>query len=596
MTTLIDPAAPRAYRPIADYGVIGDTCSAALVARDGAIDWYCAPRFDAPPLFARLLDAGQGGAFTLSSAAPFTVERRYLSGSNVLETIQRTSDGVLRLTDFMDLSIGPPGGIIRRVEALAGEIEVEIGIDPRAGWRSGQPRFVREPWGVMIAGGHREMALTSSAAIPWQERPGLHARLLVKPGAPLWLRLAPTTGAEEPLTSADAEEHLEETLGHWRRWIARCCYEGPYREAVERSALALKLLTYAPSGAIVAAPTTSLPETLGGVRNWDYRYVWLRDAAFVLNALQDVGYHDEAMAFWRYIEALGFEEELLNFYTVEGERPPQEVLIEDLDGYMNSRPVRVGNDAADQLQLDLYGELMEATYTCQVRMGEPHPRLQPVLRRLIAQATQQWREPDTGIWELRGEPRHLLHSKVMCWVTLDRAICLAERGWLAGDVEQWRAQRSEIHASVLAQGYHEARGAFTQAYGSDALDATALLLPGLGFIAAHDPRMRATLAAIQQELGRDGLVYRYLADDGLPGREGAFVACSFWLVDALRLDGQLEAAHEVFERILGFSNDLGLLSEQVDPSSGALLGNFPQGLSHLALIRAGAQLGGYSAP
>jgi GH15 family glucan-1,4-alpha-glucosidase len=422
-------------------------------------------------------------------------------------------------------------------------------------------------------------AVTSRLTLHESERVVLSMSCASDPSAPTAERNAP-------------QEALSETIAFWKQWASRCTYRGPYRDLVVRSALTLKLLTYEATGALIAAPTTSLPEAIGGVRNWDYRYTWLRDASLVLDALMRLGYHGEAMGFWRWLESLciGCCHDLRIMYTVSGDAPPAEEELDALAGYRGSRPVRTGNAAASQRQLDVYGHVLDAAHECMTCMGASHSDLTRLLGYLADSAAASWTEPDQGIWEVRDAPRHFLHSKLSCWIALDRAVRLAERGWLVGEVDTWARVRSEIRNAILTYGYDAQRCTFTQALDSDALDASALLVSRSGLLPPDDPRVLSTIDALRTRLTSNGLVYRYLNDDGLPGSEATFTICSFWMVDALAACGRTDEARGLFEKVVSYANDVGLLAEEIDPVSGALLGNFPQGFSHLGLIHSALSL------
>lgn len=595
--------ADRAYRPIADYGVIGDMGAAALVAADGAIDWCCLPAFDSPALFDRLLDADQGGFFAVSPSAPFESERTYLDRTNILQTRFTTDHGELRVTDFMPVDANLDEGgepavrdatrcIIRRIEGVAGEVPVEVTVRPTVGWGRERPEFSREDWGIRIEHGDRSVALVGDLDFEPYAPETWTARPVVREDETVWVSIQylPEQRDEPVVTDvASGARALEATAAYWRRWLEGLDYEGAYPDLVRRSALALKLLVYAPSGGVVAAPTTSLPEQLGGVRNWDYRFVWLRDAGMVLRSLQHLGFHSEAMDFWEWLENICLEcgDWGQIVYTIDGDPHLPERQLYHLDGYEESKPVRVGNGAAEQTQLDRFGYILEAAYICKTEMREPHPALDPVLADMADQACRQWRDPDHGVWEIGADRRQYTHSKVGCWVALDRALRLVERDLLDGDTTRWRKNRRELRVVIERFGYNRDLGAFTQTLDGDSLDASALMIPLVGFLPTSDPRVESTVETIREQLSpAAGLLKRYRTDDGLPGDDGAFLMCSFWLVSVLAEAGRLEEARSVFETAISYANDLGLMSEELDPSSGRLLGNFPQGFSHLGLIEA----------
>jgi GH15 family glucan-1,4-alpha-glucosidase len=608
------------YLPIGDYALIGDCHTAALVSREGSVDWFCPGRFDAPAAFCRILDAQRGGYFQVRPSQLHATRRRYRGQTNVLDTLFQLRDGRLRLTDFMPVDrrkqerrgydVGTHRQIVRVVEALDGEVEVEVVFKPTFGYAAAETSLeLVADRGAIAAGDGRWLTL---AAPGWRlEADGqgaARATRRIAAGERRYLVLTDAdsrAAAELALDLADPDRKLEGTLRYWHGWAEECTYRGPYRGQVLRSALVLKLLTYEPTGAIVAAPTTSLPELIGGVRNWDYRYSWLRDASLILFAQMTVGYYDEALDFFRWLRLADERDNTPRpqiLYRVDGDPDCRERELDHLEGYRRSRPVRIGNGAADQLQLDIYGEVLNAAavrFRCGVgiaaragrlrdrRLRPPRPEVWAYLRSLVDQAAAEWRQLDRGIWEVRGGPRQFLYSRLLCWVALDRGIRLARCYGLDAPLGEWTRRRRQIRRAILTHGYNPEVGAFVQSFGSATLDASALVIPRVGFLPPTDPRVLSTVRRVQEQLMRDGLVYRYRAeetDDGLPGGEGAFVICSFWMVDALALAGQVDEAQALFESLIGRANDLGLLSEEVDPATGELLGNFPQGFSHLGLI------------
>jgi GH15 family glucan-1,4-alpha-glucosidase len=589
----------RPYLPLRDYALLGDMHTAALVARDGAVDWYCLPRFDGPAALCRLLDAQRGGFFRVGPTGRFHACRRYMGDTSVLATDFETARGRVRLTDFMPLpgEGGHAGSplLLRRVEGLAGHVELEVELEPGFDFARAPAQVeVGGRWAVARGAGQ---ALGLASPVPLKRGPqgSLVARFRVRAGERRWVAL--TSGGAEPVsapTAEEAEATLLRTLRWWERWGRQGRYPGPYGTLLRRSAITLKLLSYAPSGALVAAPTSSLPEVPGGMRNWDYRYSWLRDSAWIVDVLTGLGFHGEAMAFLGWLERLGLDRHPpAVLYRIDGTPAGDEKDLKHLEGYGGARPVRVGNRAASQVQLDIYGELMAAIWLCSELVEEMRP-LSPGLRRTVRaladEVAGRWNEPDRSLWEERPHPRHYLASKLMCWVALDRALRLAIRDRLPGALDRWQHARDQLRAVVETRGYDERVGAFTHALGEPALDAAALLIPITGFLPGSDARVRSTVARIQGRLAVGPLVRRYVHGDELPGQEGAFPACSFWLVDALALDERLDEAHELFSQVAGYANDVGLLSEQIDPGTGQLLGNFPQGLTHLALVRAGLTL------
>lgn len=594
----------RGYLPIADYAIVGDAHTAALVARDGSIDWCCLPHFDSPAVFCRLLDERQGGWFRIGPSAQHRATREYVENTNVLRTTFDTGGGRMRLTDCMpiergssDRGAGPITSheLLRLVEGISGAVEVEIQFRPTFDFGLAETTLTAVPGGAVARAGDEIITLTAPVPMRLSESGALAGRKQIEAGDRLWIvatyHRAPVTPAS--FAASDPERALERTIDYWRQWAARCSYRGPYGAVVRRSALALKLLTFEPTGAIVAAPTTSLPEEIGGVRNWDYRFTWLRDSALILQALMAVGHHREAMDFWEWLQALRLTEgrPLQIMYGLDGRADLPERTLDHLEGYAGSRPVRLGNAAAAQRQIDVYGPVLDAAYVCVTEMqGRPHPQFGSALGVLADRAASDWPLPDHGIWEVRTEPRQFLYSKLQCWVALDRAVRLAKKGVITGEARVWSEARDAVRRAILDRGFNAQLGAFTQAFDDTHLDAGALVMPLVGFLPADDPRVASTVAAIQQRLVADGMVYRYLAPDGLPGGEGTFMLCTFWLVEALTVMGRLDEAHRIFERTIELANDVGLLAEQVHPATGQLLGNFPQGFSHLALIRSAHRL------
>jgi len=590
------------YPPISDYGFISDCHSAALVSRTGAIDWCCMPRFDSPSVFGRLLDWEEGGFCFISPTEEFTGTRRYLDRTLVLETSFVTASGRARLLDFFAMRPGgrskPHRQLLRLIEGVEGRVELRIAISPRFDYGSIRPWIRYEQDGLFGAiGGAAGLVIWTDAEMG---RAGLHdleGTVVVSPGerVRLSLQFARPELLEGPAPSQPSAEkvdaRLDGTVAWWRAWARQCRAEDPRTEEALRSALVLKGLTHAPTGAIIAAPTTSLPETPGGERNWDYRYSWIRDAAFTLRSLRELGFYKEASGFGRFVErsAAGSVDELQIMYGCGGEHRLTELVL-DLDGYRGARPVRIGNAAYLQSQHDVYGVLLEVAAARYGRDEIVSDDYWSFLTQLIERAAEVWKKPDQSIWEVRSEPLHFVQSKVMCWVAVDRGLNLAERAHLPCDLEAWKAARSEIRAAVETQGYDPERGVFVRAFGSKDLDAALLLLPEYGFVDWRDERMVRTTDAIMAELGGDGLLLRYIAHDGLEGTEGRFLCCSFWLVECLARQGRVDEARALFERAGAGANDLGLFSEELDITTGGMLGNFPQGLSHLAHIQAALAL------
>jgi GH15 family glucan-1,4-alpha-glucosidase len=606
-----DPQRPadvtnEASRPIADYGLLADCNSAALVDRDGSIGWLCLPRYDSPAVFAQLLDP-EGGHWQIKPSGAYRSERRYLPGTLVIETTFVTESGSVRLTDAMafqegqrqhELGFGAPHLVLRLVEGVLGEVELGFELAPRPEYGLVKPLFRATERGGRTFGGPNQVVV--SAGVPTAiEDSTMSATFTVSAGDQVGFALqwAPPEGpAPEPFAPDQVATRIEDTVEAWRSWEAEHdVYDGPHRELVRLSSRVLKGLTYRPTGAIVAAPTTSLPETTGGERNWDYRYSWIRDSSLTIEALYIGACSDEAEEFISFMTSSAggraSERSLQIMYGIAGEHDLTERELPHLRGWRNSAPVRVGNGAWGQTQLDVYGELLNSLYLYRERLGELHPEIQRFVADLANTAAQRWRETDAGMWEMRGEPRHHLSSKVLCWVALDRAVALAPQLGEHADLEHWTAERDQIRDAVLTRGWSEARRAYAQSFDSDELDAAQLLMPILGFLPATDKRMRSTIDAIADELTEDGLVLRYrnaegLNADGLTGEEGTFVICSFWLVSALAKAGEVDRAEQLFDQLAFYANDLGLLAEEIDTANGELLGNFPQAFSHIGLITA----------
>jgi GH15 family glucan-1,4-alpha-glucosidase len=592
-------APPRrdGYAPIEDYGVIGDGRTLALVARDGSIDWLCLPDLDSPSVFGALLDASGGGRFTLAPEAPFRSDRRYLPETNVLETTFTTASGSARVTDALllpDSGLPPGRELVRRVEGIAGEVPFRWSVQPRfgyAGWRTSMGRRL----GVAVASARSDaMAICSWGAGERPEGPdSTGGRFSASEGSQTLVVLSAAHG--EPLilpSRREVEARLAATVDFWRGWAAERRYEGPWREAVVRSALALKLLIHAPSGAIAAAGTASLPEALAGVRNWDYRYCWVRDSTFTLDALLRMGCPAEGRSFfWWLLHASQLTHpELRVLYRLNG-RPSAPERELPLAGYRSSRPVRVGNEAATQLQLDVYGHLL-ATASLYCDAGGELDR--DTATRLAATADlvcRTWRLPDSGIWEVRSEPLHFTESKMMCSIALDRAVGLSERGLIpARHSARWRREAREIRRFIEERCWSQTLRSYTRAAGVEELDASLLLGTLMGYAEGGDTRLADTVQRVTETLARGSFVLRYLGEDGLPGKEGAFLACSFWLVDALARQRRIEDASALMEQLLTLANDLGLYAEEIEPETHAFLGNFPQGLVHLGLVNAATSI------
>ncbi|WP_326583751.1 glycoside hydrolase family 15 protein [Streptomyces sp. NBC_00481] len=583
---------------IEDYALIGDHQTAALVNRHGSIDWLCLPRFDSAACFAALLGGEENGHWRIAPGEGGTCTRRaYRHDSLVLDTEWETDEGAVRVTDLMPQRDRAPD-VVRIVEGLSGRVTMRSTIRLRFDYGSVVP-WMRRSDGhrVAVAGPDAVWLRCEPEVRSWSEDRATYAEFTVEPGEKVAFVLTWHPSHEPRPRLVDPYEALRSSLHDWRAWAARCRYDGPHRDTVVRSLITLKALTYAPTGGIVAAATTSLPEEIGGVRNWDYRHCWLRDSTLTLGALLSCGYQEEAEAWrdWLLRAAAGDPADLQIMYGLAGERRIPEYDLPWLSGYEDSSPVRVGNDAVRQLQLDVYGEVIDSVFVSR-RSGLPDKpdmwRMQCALMEYLRTA---WRKPDEGLWEVRGPRRHFTHSKVMCWVAADRAVRTLEDDptLTGGDLDGWRALRDEIHREVCERGYDAERNTFTQSYGSRELDAALLLIPQMGFLPPEDPRVVGTVDAIREELSHEGLVRRYSADhltaatasvDGLPGGEATFLVCSFWLADALHLTGRTEEARELFERLVGLVNDVGLLAEEYDPVAKRQLGNFPQAFSHVGLV------------
>ncbi|MES1189071.1 MAG: glycoside hydrolase family 15 protein [Myxococcales bacterium] len=586
--------------PIESYALIGDCETAALVGRDGSIDWLCWPRFDSQACFAALLGREQHGRWRLAPAGECEVSRRYRGDSLVLETSFECESGSATVIDFMPVRDGA-SDLVRIVTVRRGQVSFRSDLALRFDYGNVVPWVDRAADGTLraVAGPHK-VVLRSSVPHHGEALTTVSEfELTAGQTACFTLTYGPSHLPDPP--AGDAQSALASTERFWREWTGRCSYQGAWRDAVVRSLITLKALTYAPTGGLCAAPTTSLPERLGGERNWDYRFCWLRDATFTLLALMDAGYYGEAQAWrdWLLRAVAGSPDKLQIMYALDGERRMPEQELDWLPGYDGSKPVRVGNAAASQLQLDVYGELMDALY--QARSGglvESNAGWALQVS-LIEHLQSIWEQPDEGIWEVRGPRRHFTHSKVMAWVAFDRCIRSAEEFGLRGPIATWREVRARIHRQVCERGFDRELGSFVQYFGSKRLDASLLLLPLVGFLPHDDARVRGTVAAVERDLSVDGLIKRYHTDprvDGLPTDEGLFLPCSFWLVDNLLLQGRPEDANALFERLLSLGNDVGLLSEEYDPVHGRLLGNFPQAFSHLALVGTAFNLGKSTKP
>jgi GH15 family glucan-1,4-alpha-glucosidase len=592
------------YLPISAYGLVGDCRSAALIGHDGSVDWLCLPRFDHPSVFGRILDARRGGYWQIAPRGPYEVAQHYNDRGNVLRTGFTTRTGHAVVSDFMPVhhetladEARPHSEprLVRLVECLSGEVAMRSEIHPAPDYGQTQAdRFDNEDG--RYHGDTEDLHVCIRATTPVRAQQVVHMRA----GDSIAFALATNTcGRCDGLdwSIERAWQLLRETQEFWWRWVGRIRYDGPYQQLVSRSALALKLMTYSPTGAIIAAPTTSLPEQIGGERNWDYRFTWLRDASFTLYAFFQLGMLDEAHAFFQWLMRTGIglrgHPGVDNLYTLDGERSGGEQTLSHLEGYRGSAPVRVGNGAARQLQLDVYGEVLDSAYLYARFGGEISHALWKDLHSIVELAIARWQEPDASIWEVRGGERHFTYSKMMCWVAVDRGLRLAERFGLPHDAERWRSARASIHRRVVTQGWSDRRQAFTQSLGDDVLDAALLRMAQVRFLDDHDPRLVTTVEAIARNLREGALVRRYRTEesaDGVRGDEGAFIMCSFWLVDAYAHLGRLEEAQRLFERLLTYASPTGLLSEEADARTGELLGNYPQAFTHLALVGAAVNI------
>ncbi|MFJ3771585.1 glycoside hydrolase family 15 protein [Streptomyces sp. NPDC090075] len=587
-------------RRIEDYALIGDEQTAALVGRDGSIDWLCLPRFDSAASFARLLGDEDHGHWRIApQGATVCTRRAYRPDTLVLDTEWETAEGTVRVTDLMPQRDRAPD-VVRIIEGVSGRVTVQSTLRLRFDYGSVIPWMRRSGGNRVAVAGPDAVWLRSEPSVrTWGEDFGTHSEFTVAEGERVAFVLTwhPSHEPRPPLV--DPYEALRASVTDWRRWTARCTYDGPYRDAVVRSLITLKALTYRPTGGIVAAATSSLPEELGGVRNWDYRFCWLRDSTLTLGALLSAGYHKEAEAWrdWLVRAVAGDPADLQIMYGLAGERRLPEFELPWLPGFAGSAPVRVGNGAVDQLQLDVYGEVMDSLSLGRTAGLPTKPHMWAIQCALMKFLEKSWRQPDEGLWEVRGGRRHFVHSKVLVWVAADRAVrTLEEHAELKGELEGWRALRDEVHREVCEKGYDPKRNTFTQYYGSRELDASLLLIPRLGFLPPDDPRVIGTVDAIRDDLGHDGFVRRYDTDavgvDGMPGGEGAFLACSFWLADALHMTGRTDEARELFERLVGLVNDVGLLAEEYDAGLERQLGNFPQAFSHIGLVNTALTLFG----
>jgi GH15 family glucan-1,4-alpha-glucosidase len=582
---------------IEDYALIGDLQTSALVGRNGSVDWLCLPRFDSASCFTALLGDEEHGRWLIAPVGEVRgVSRRYREGTLILETDFETDEGAARVIDFMPLRDGGAPQLMRVVQGLRGRVPMRMQLILRFDYGSVVPWVQHVPDGIVAQAGPDAVHLSTPVDLRGEQLTTV-AEFTIAEGASERFALSWFPSYERPAPTEDAQSALARTEAWWRDWSERCSYRGDYRDEVVTSLIVLKGLTDQVTGAVIAAPTTSLPEDLGGERNWDYRYTWLRDSVLTLNAMLGGGYTDEALAFAECVfrATAGQPEQAQIMYGIAGERRLEEYELDWLPGYEGSKPVRVGNAAAGQFQLDVYGEVLGVGWAVAMAIGQSPARRWRQLRKLMNYLETVWRDPDDGMWEARGPRRHYTQSKVMAWVAFDRAIALAEHFGLEGPLERWRRIRAELHDEILDKAYDPQRNTFTQSYGSNALDAGALMIGLVGLLPPTDDRFTGTIDAVRSELGRDGFISRYstdATDDGLSGSEGQFLACSFWLVDALALNGRVDQARELFERLLALRNDLGLYAEEYDVARERQVGNFPQAFTHLALINAARILSG----
>jgi GH15 family glucan-1,4-alpha-glucosidase len=573
---------------IEDYALIGDCETAALVNKTGSIDWLCWPDFSSQACFAALLGSEENGYWKIAPhSGEFSVTRRYRDHTLVLETVFEHKDGAFRLIDFMPIR-GLNSDVVRIVEGIRGTLDVRMELALRFDYGRTVPWVTRIEDGIRAVAGPNLAVLHSNVPVRGENLKTV-AEFGITKGDRIWFTL---TYGESYLVDPkriDCGRALEDTERFWQRWSARLNYDGEYREAVERSLITLKALTFRPTGGIVAAVTTSLPEQIGGQRNWDYRYCWLRDTTFTLLALAHAGYYDEAVAWqdWLLRALAGSPDQVQIMYGLKGDRQLVEWEVDWLPGYENSRPVRIGNAASTQVQLDIYGEMLDSFFHSQSKMGRHSEDDFRVLSLLLDHLEKIWEQPDSGIWEMRGGPKQFTYSKMMCWVAFDRAVLLAEELHYDAPLARWKKVRDAIHKQVCDRGFSRKKNSFVQEYGSEDLDASLLLMPAVGFLPGSDPRVKGTVEAIERDLMRDGLLLRYDTDkteDGLPPKEGAFLACSFWMVSSLKSIGRPDDARALFERLLALRNDLGLLSEEYAVAAKRMVGNYPQAFSHIALV------------
>lgn len=596
------------YKKLGHYGVIGDLDTCALIGRDGSIDWCCFPHIESPSIFAGILDIDKGGYFAVRPSGSFDSEQQYIGKTNVLKTTFRTSSGTATLLDFMPLrETGEAGvyeehAIYRKLTCSSGSVDMEVGFKPRFNYARSQTAVEPAERGVVAKGNHEQVFLNIPADSQFKLRVRANeasGSKTIEQNDTVWLVLH--YNRDRPIDPEECESLLNSTIQYWQDWVhkcdlSKCVFGGLWHDLVVRSSLVLKLLLHERSGAIYAAPTTSLPEVVGGVRNWDYRFAWIRDGVFTVQALYNLGYITEAKRhlgwFIGACRAAEGSPEIRPVYGLHGKSDIEERELYHLSGHLNSRPVRTGNGAVNQKQLDIYGELIHTIYET-TRYGEDiSGDVWNPARKIIDYVCGVWNTPDRSIWEMGGKPQHYVYSKLMCWVALDRGIKMAQLCGFEAPLDRWEKARDGIRVAILHRGFNRELNSFVQVFDSDALDATGLLVPVMGFLPFDDPRVQGTIDAVFKRLGAGkGLVYRYDGDDGLPGKEGAFVLCSFWLVDVLALSGRIDEAEELFKELLRYASPLGLFAEEIDPGTGELLGNFPQAFSHIGLINSALYLG-----
>lgn len=592
------------YPPIADYALLSDCHCCALVSKQGSVDWCCMPCFDDDSSFCRLLDWDKGGHCSIAPDGPCTAERRYVDGTMILETHFRTEQGEVRLTDFlaMDTPESPHYDLVRIVDGIAGEVDMQVQVCPRFDYGEIFPRMLRQGDKLYTAiGSNQGLLIRSDMPLEVDGHADLRGRFSLRAGQRLRLavqfafpELIDRAITEDGIRGDELDRSLERTRDCWIEWGKRMTRPCPVDEHTIRSTIVLKALTFEPTGAIIAAPTTSLPEWIGGGRNWDYRFSWVRDSVFTVRALHVLGHDTEADRFHRFIQrsAAGDADQMQIMYGVDGNRRLTEIELDWLEGYRGSRPVRIGNAAAKQVQLDIFGELLEMAWQWHCNGHRTEPNDWEFLADVVENVCHRWEEADHGIWEVRGEPHHYVHSKAMCWAALNRGVQLAEANGLEAPLEHWRAVRDEVRSAIESQGYDAGKGVFVRSFGSRELDAALLLLPRVDFVRYDDPRMLRTAEAICGDLDRDGLLLRYREPDGIDGPEGMFLPCTFWLAACLARQGKRDLAQAYYDRCISCSNELALFSEEYDMVSRQMLGNFPQGLTHVSQIMAWLALQG----